>query len=185
MQVGDRYFLLNIGVGITSQTMQSVQRHEKRLFGILSYLWKGFFQLLGFPIHTFKIRIDGRPTRFHATEVIVANCGNIGLKPFRIHPDINPDDGRVEVCRVRARNLIDYLKLGWGMLSGYKSNDRDIVCLDAEDEVKIDSERQLPVQGDGDLIADTPVVIKLNPHAVHIITPIDQAHRQRQKSQKH
>ena len=43
--------------------------------------------------------------------MVVANVGTLGQPPFRWGPGIRPDDGRVDVCIVRARTLLDYLTL--------------------------------------------------------------------------
>jgi diacylglycerol kinase family enzyme len=37
--------------------------------------------------------------------------------------------------------------------------------------VEIDSQEQLPVQGDGELIGQLPVKVKLRPKAIRVVTP--------------
>jgi diacylglycerol kinase family enzyme len=45
--------------------------------------------------------------------------------------------------------------------------------LRARRSIRIESNRRLPVQGDGDLIGETPVEITVLPHAVRVIVPAD------------
>ena len=41
--------------------------------------------------------------------MVVANTGMMGQPPFRWGPGIRADDGRLDVCIVRARTVLDYL----------------------------------------------------------------------------
>ena len=43
--------------------------------------------------------------------------------------------------------------------------------MEALQEVEIDSQEKLPVQGDGELIGKLPVKVKIHPQAVQIVTP--------------
>ena len=59
-------------------------------------------------VHAHRRRPDDRG---RASQVVVANVGMLGQPPFRWGPDIRPDDGRIDVCVVRARTGLDYLRL--------------------------------------------------------------------------
>ena len=111
MRVGDRYFLTQIGVGIDALMIRDTKREHKRRFGRIAYLWTAFTRLLGFQPRRFFLEADGRRTRHRASQVLVANGGILGQPPFRWGPGIRPDDGRLDVCVIRARTLLDYLRL--------------------------------------------------------------------------
>jgi len=64
----------------------------------------------------FELDIDGQPYCFRASEIVVANGAIVGLPSLRIAPDVCFDDGRFNVCIVRARTLWDYLGIGRDML---------------------------------------------------------------------
>jgi diacylglycerol kinase family enzyme len=127
---------------------------------------------MGFSPHKFRLTIDGRTLSFRATEVVVANSSIVGFKPFHLYPEIRLNDGKLAVCRIRANNLVDYIKLGWSMLLGKQDRNLKIVCLDVKDYVEIQTSQPIAVQGDGDLITSTPVIAKLQPRAIKIITPV-------------
>lgn len=172
MQVKDDFYILNISTGIGSQTMRTVKREEKRRFGRFADLWVGWINLTGFQTFRFDVTIDGKQTKFRALEVIVANSKIIGLKGIQLDPDIHMDDGKLNVCRLYADNLIDFFNLAISILLGKQRESQNVVCLEAMHEVEIRCrEKNLPVQGDGDLIGRLPILVKLRPKAIRIVVP--------------
>ena len=96
----------------------------------------------------------------------------IGLKGIQLDPDINMDDGKLNVCRLYADNLIDFFNLALSILLGKQREDPKVLCLEAMHKVEIHCrEKNLPVQGDGDLIGRLPILVKLRPKAIHIVVP--------------
>jgi len=171
MQVAQEYYILNVSIGLSSQTMKSVKREEKRHLGKLPDLWKGFTQLLEFPSYRFDVKIDGKHTTFRASELIVANIANLALKSLQLDPNIHMDDGKLNVCRIYAEGLRDYLGLVISMLLGAQDRNWHVLCVEALHEVEINCNRKLLVQGDGDIIGRLPLTIKIRPKAISIVTP--------------
>jgi diacylglycerol kinase family enzyme len=64
--------------------------------------------------------------------------------------------------------------LAWSVLKGDGKHAWEMSSVEATEEVEIDSSRKLQVRGDGDLIGNLPITIKVRPQAVQIITPISQ-----------
>ena len=172
MQVEKEYYILNISTGLSSRILANVKREEKRRFGKLHELWEGFTQLMEFPSFRFDVKIDGKLTRFRASEMMVANVRNFALKSLELDTQIHMDDGKLNVCRIYAKSLRDYLNLTISMLTGNQDRNWNVLCLEASHEVEIHSNRKLRVQGDGDVIGHLPVTVKICPKAVSIVTPI-------------
>jgi diacylglycerol kinase (ATP) len=172
LQVGDEFYVLNVSTGIGSRTMRTVKREEKRHLGKLPDLWKGFTQILDFPSYRFSVKIDGKTTLLRASELMVANSRIVGIKPLQLDPNIHMDDGVLNVCRIHARSIGDFLSLAWSMLTNTQDQNWNVICVEARNEVVIDSDRKLLVQGDGDIIGRLPVTIRLRPKAISIVTPV-------------
>jgi diacylglycerol kinase (ATP) len=51
------------------------------------------------------------------------------------------------------------------------SETEEVTCVDAMREVRIEANRPVPVQGDGEVIGTTPVTVKLIPRALNVIVP--------------
>lgn len=172
LQVDQGFFVLSVSAGVGSRTMEDVKRQEKRRFGKLVDLWKGIKQLMEFRSYIFDVRIDGKPTRFRASELMVANSASLGLKALQLDPSIRMDDGKLNVCRIYANTLGEYLKLAISMLRGDQKHNWNVFCMEASQEVEIHSRDRLPVQGDGDIIGRLPVTVKIVPKAVQIVAPL-------------
>jgi len=172
MQVEKEYYILNISTGLSSGFMREVKREEKRRFGKFVELWKGFIRLMEFPSFWFEVKIDGKLNRFRASEMMVANVRNLALKSLELDADIHMDDGKLNVCRIYAKSLRDYLRLAFSMLTGSQEKNWNVLCMEALREVEIRSSRNLQVQGDGDIIGRLPVTVKICPQAVSILTPV-------------
>jgi YegS/Rv2252/BmrU family lipid kinase len=172
MQVDQNFFVLSISAGAGSKTMKEVEREEKRRFGRLADLRSAITQIMEFRSYPFDIKIDGKPTRFRASDLLVANSSILGLKALQLYPDIRMDDGKLNVCRIYANTLTDYFKLLFSMLRGEQKGNWNILCVEALKEVEIHCRERLPVQGDGELIGRLPITVRIRPKAVQIVTPV-------------
>jgi diacylglycerol kinase (ATP) len=172
MQVGDNFHILNISTGVGARTMRETKREEKQRYGRLADLWTALINLTGFQTYHFDVTIDGKLAKFRGLEVMVANSKIIGLKGIQLDPGIHMDDGKLNVCRLYADNLTEFIKLAISILLGKQRETPNVLCLEVMHEVEIRCrEKNLPVQGDGDLIGRLPIVVKLRPKAIHIVVP--------------
>ncbi len=171
MRVGTRVFVLNIGVGISSATVRDTSSADKRRFGRAAYVGTGLRELLGFRPCRFTVTVDGRTTRVRATEITVANCDFIGDIPWPWAPDILLDDGKLDVCLVLVPTAGESIRSGLRVMRHRRKPVPNVRWLRARRSVKIEANRVLPVQGDGDLIGETPVEVTVLPQAVRVIVP--------------
>jgi len=171
MRVGDRHFYTQVGVGVDALMIRDTKVEHKRRFGRAAYLWTALTRLVGFQPRRFTLTVDGREERIRASQVVVANVGTLGQPPFRWGPDIHLDDGRIEVCVVRARTAPDYLRLAWHVVRGQHEHDPGVRYLEARRSVSIQTRHPLPVQADGEVIGETPVEIAVVPGAVRVVVP--------------
>jgi diacylglycerol kinase (ATP) len=170
MQVGNQIYLLNISIGVSSKALSEVNRQDKRRLGSAAYYLRGLQQLAGISPYKFRITIDGETYHQGASEVIIANSGISQFKTIRLNPEIRLDDGIVSVCHIRARNILDYLRIAGKLISGHPEATRNLTCKDAQDEVHVHANQRLPIQADGELIGHTSVKVKLVPAAVDFLT---------------
>lgn len=173
MDVNGNFFVLSVSAGIGALTMKDVEREDKRRLGKLADLRKAVSEMLEFRAFQFEVKIDGTVTRFRASELMVANTAILGIKALQLDPSIRMDDGKLNVCRIYANTVTEYLKLGASMLRGDQKRNWNVLCMEASQEVEIRSREKLPVQGDGELIGQLPVTVKIRPKAIRIVTPVN------------
>lgn len=172
MRINNQHYFTQVGVGIDALMIRDTTAEHKRRFGRAAYLWTAATRLLGFQPRRFTLEVDGRRIRRRASQVILANVGTLGQPPLRWGPDIRPDDGRIDVCIVRARTFWNYLGLAWHVARGAHRQDRNVNYLVARRSVSIGLTRSLPVQADGEVIGETPILMQVVPRAVRVVAPI-------------
>lgn len=170
--VGHGMYVLNVSVGVSSITMRTTAREEKRRFGFLAYIYRAAGSMIRSDLHRFKVKVDDFPIRFSASEVFVANCKLAGLQPLVDGVDVTPDDSRLDMFIVRARSMIDYLGVLIRFIAHRPKNQADnLYYAAAQEHIIIDSEFPLPVQADGEELGTTPVEIRLIPRALRLVVP--------------
>jgi diacylglycerol kinase (ATP) len=170
MRVGDRAYVLIIGVGISASVAGGTTKKNKGRFGLLAYVGAAFLKMFEFRPRSIEVVVDGDTHAVRSLEVAVANCGILADLLFPRGPEIHADDGRLDVCIVDARALFEYPRYLVRVLRRRPSTPR-VRYLEARRSVVIRSARELPVQADGDVIGTTPVEITLLPGAVGAIAP--------------
>jgi YegS/Rv2252/BmrU family lipid kinase len=173
IQVDKRFFVLSVSAGIGSRTMKDAERQEKRRLGKLSDLRRGVTELLKARSYQFEVKIDGNLAKFRASELLVTNSAILGLKAVQLDPNIRMDDGKLNVCRIYAKTVGDYLRVGFSMLTGSQKRNWNMSCVEVADEVEVRCKQKLPVQGDGDMIGYLPITAKVRPKAIYIVTPVN------------
>jgi diacylglycerol kinase family enzyme len=173
IMVKERYFLLNVSAGAAAKIMKEAKREDIHRFGVLVYVWNAIKRFFDVPIHRFRLVVDGMPVNFRATEVMIANSGVLmGLRAMQIDPDASLDSGKLTICHAQMKTVFDYVRIGFNILTTPPEEAPvELDCLDALHEIIIQSNRPIPVQGDGEQIGYTPVTVKLMPHSLHIIMP--------------
>ena len=82
------------------------------------------------------------------------------------------DDGKIDVCILRAQTLLNFLSVGWSVFRGRHRHDPNIQLLTARRAVAIHTDHPLPVQGDGEVIGETPLEVQVVPHALQVVVPL-------------
>jgi len=171
MQVGSRCYALNVSIGLSAQTMQSIEREQKKRLGFLVYILNTFANLTGVRLHRMHVRVDETDYQVRASEVMVGNTSLVGFRRIPPHLVILPDDGAVDVIISRALTFWDWLLVFVNFVLGIKSNRPRFRTLQARTHVQVTSPSPLVVQADGDVIGTTPVALKVLPGAVQVIVP--------------
>lgn len=172
IQIGDRYFLLNVSIGVSAGIMKDAKREEINRFGVLAFIRQALKRKSELPAYRFQVSIDGVVTYMRATELFIANSGTLlGLKALQLDPKADLDTGKMSICYARLRSLFDYVRIALKLIAAPTDEKNELNCRDARREVRIHSNQPVPVQGDGEQVGTTPVTIKLVPRSLHLIVP--------------
>jgi YegS/Rv2252/BmrU family lipid kinase len=171
MKIAGRHYFTQVGVGIDSLMIRDTAVEQKRKFGRLAYIRTALTSLVGFQPRRFAVTVDDRTFSVKASQVLVANTGMMGGPMLRWGPDIRPDDGRLDVCIVRARSILDYAALFVHVLLGSHKKSPNVRYVVASRSVVIEAKHPLPVQADGEILGTTPVRIEIVPLALKVVVP--------------
>lgn len=171
MRLGERHFILQIGIGLDSLMIKDTSRQAKRLFGRLAYMTTLLGKLFGYRSQRFTMLVDGKRMRPRAWQVLVANAGTLGAPPFRWGPDIHPTDGELDLCIFNVRTPMDYARILWRFVTGRHKHGPNISYVRVRNQAIITTDRPLPVQADGEIIGETPVQVAVVPRGIAVIVP--------------
>ena len=167
----DRLFLTQVGVGLDAYMIRDTTREAHQKWKRLSYLITLARRAAGHRSRQFQLTIDGRPMRIRAFQLLLANASTLGTRPFVWGPDIDPTDGIADLCVYEVERRKDLFSLAWSVLTGRHEESPHTQFLPVHRDLKIECNRTLPVQGDGELIGKTPVQLTVVPEAVSVVVP--------------
>lgn len=165
----EQYYLLNVGAGLSPLIMDGADREAKQRFGLFAYIASGLKKAFGYQPHRFTVKIDGKERIIDGSEVIVLNSPSIGHPALKLDDAILMDDGEVQVCFLKSRNLWEAVAAGIGVIFGRGSRNKHVSCYPAREQIIIDSNGDVLIQGDGDIIGHTPADVRVIPKAVRVL----------------
>ncbi|HEX5415259.1 MAG TPA: phosphatase PAP2 family protein, partial [Chloroflexota bacterium] len=115
------------------------------------------------------IEIDGRHRRTWGWDVLIANAGTLGTPLLHWSPEICPTDGHLNLLVLEIVSLLDVFKVVWRLLLNLPRNEPPLVLYDVDRACRVATARPAPVQGDGEIIGNTPVVVEVVPRAVTVL----------------
>jgi diacylglycerol kinase family enzyme len=175
MRHGDHYYVLSLGTGLGALAMRDTSRAHKRRFGPLAYIWVILKLIVGIQPRTFTVVADGEEREFHAADVMLANAATL-TRPIRWGAHIQPDDGRIDICIMRAQSVFDIFGVAWDILvPGRTRRHRNLIYWPAYHSVIVLADRAMPVQGDGELLGETPIEVTVIASAVKVMVPTEQS----------
>lgn len=168
----DRFFSVACGIGFDAEVMQATKRGPKERWGRLAYVASAIRQSSRVRDVSHEITLDGVQRTMEATQVFIANFGQMGMamKP-RLH--IEPDDGRLDVIVIRASGRLPGLLAGWEALRQQDEgkSPRGRVFRARAHEVRIETEPSRLVEIDGSVVGTTPLDVSIRPAALIVLVP--------------
>lgn len=170
---GSRYFSIAVGVGFDARVIAATGVERKRRLGKLAYFATaaGLATLLEAVPHA--VTIDGERRELGASEVLVANVGEV--VPGLLGPrwPVIPDDGLLDVLVMTARDPFNGLLGAWEALfqPGPGDHPGGRVFRARAREVRVEATPAQPVELDGDPLGTTPVSATVVPGAISVIVP--------------
>lgn len=165
---GPHYFAVCCGAGFDAAVMLGTDTVSKRRWRRAAYLRAGFAALRHVVSTPHRFVIDGVETRLRAAMALVCNCADLMPPLLRMHPDIRPDDGILDVVALRADGMWQSVTAIMELLV-QRGSARDQVWFARGRSIRIEVEGPpLSTQLDGDVVGTTPLHIRVLPGALTV-----------------
>ncbi len=172
MLAGQRALVMNLSVGLSAQTILHTEREKKQRYGFWAYVGTVFANLLGLRLQNFYLKVDGRLYKFRASEIMLTNSSLIGLRYFPVRGiTIQPDDGKIDIFIIRARTVLNWLGVLANVITFHPERNARFKHLTADKSVEINSNNPTQVQGDGEVLGNTPIEVQVKPEAITVFAP--------------
>lgn len=170
-QVGDHCFLLRASIGFEAAMVEGADRELKDRLGVFAYALSAMQTLNASRIDKYRLNLDGEAVEVEGLACIVANSGMMGVPGLSLSlaPDIDISDGLLDVVVVTRSDLPGILSLITNVVTG--NENPNIMQRWKVREAVIHADPPLPVQLDGEILAETPVTVRVLPRAVRAIVP--------------
>ena len=167
---GPRHFLVLAGTGYDARTARTVNSGIRFLSGPLAYIWGAILTLASFKPFTLTLTLDDAPPRrLKAMFVSFANAETTG-GGMKIAPGAVVDDGFLDVCLVAEVSKPTLLFNLTQIFSG-----RHLRCpavsMHRAQCIIVDADPPQPLLVDGEVVGETPAVIRVLPGALPFLVP--------------
>jgi YegS/Rv2252/BmrU family lipid kinase len=160
-QVGEKRFMLRVGIGFAGEKVKLADRDLKDKWGILAYSIAGLKALETSPVAHYHITVDGDEYETDGKTCLIDNAGNMGMQGVTVAKTVSVSDGLLDVIVVCDASVGSLVAVGEEIL-GRKPNPDDVKHWQGR-EIKIECDPPQTVQGDGEIWDPTPVSANVLP----------------------
>jgi diacylglycerol kinase (ATP) len=172
---GTHYFAVCCGTGFDAALMRRTDAAAKRRWRRAAYVRAALLSLGSVQSARVRITIDGVDTHRDAAMVLVCNCADL-MPPFlRLHRDIRPDDGILDVVAMRADGVWQSVAAFAELMQRRPPARRDRVWYGRGTSVSITVEEgePFPAQLDGEDVGTSPLTARVLPGALRVFVDPD------------
>lgn len=166
-QVGERQFMLRVGMGFDGKTVQYADRELKDRWGILAYTIAGLKVMADKPYAKYYITVDGAEYTSDGYTCLIYNAGNIGVAGKSASKKISVNDGLLDVFLMVDVSIKSLNALADSILD--IDNTSDAVKIWQGREISIECDPPQPIQGDGEIWGETPVSASVLPGVLPVL----------------
>jgi diacylglycerol kinase (ATP) len=165
-----RHFAFAAGVGIDARMIEETPARLKRRLGVLAYALSASRAILAGERFPVRVVVDGEEIRRDAAAVMIVNFGAVLGDLIRFGPGIRHDDGLLDLCLFAPRSAADAVRILWRLVRKDFRDDASLVYR-AGREFLVEPATPRVAQADGELLGQTPIVVRVVPLAATLLVP--------------
>ncbi len=167
-QVGERKFMLRVGLGFAAEHVIGATREMKDRYGVLAYSVSALQTLKDLPLARYYLTLDGEQVEMEGITCRVDNSGNMGIPALVASQDTSVSDGLLDVTVIRdvgAASLYSTVASG----SGHGTPNPEAFFHRQAREIIVDADPPQRVVGDGEEWGETPITVKVLAQAIRFV----------------
>lgn len=165
----DRIFLHMAGAGFDARFFSLASPTLKKRLGWIAYLPAAMKALQHLPSR-YRLEIDGETIDAISPLILIANGPSVIHPRLRIHPEIEDNDGFLDVLVITATRPQELART-IGSLGTLRLDRSPFVMHRRARSISVSSDDTVPVEVDGDVFGETPRTFRVLPGAISIIVP--------------
>ena len=166
---GGRYFINIAGCGFDAVATERVNRGFRWLRGTPAYIAAVLQTLMSYKAARMTLEIDGEVIEKRAMLCSIANSSSYG-GGMMVAPDARIDDGLFDICILAEAGKVEFLRAFPRVFKGTHVTHPKVTMFKAK-RIRVESDPQLPVLIDGDVLARTPAEFEIVPGAIEVMSP--------------
>jgi len=178
-RVGEKHFLLRVGIGLEAAMTVMTDRDEKDKYGFWAYLRTALRLASRMKQAHYHMVIDGKRIKMHGVTCVVCNSGNLGLPKVKLLPDIDISDGKLDLIIVKEASIWSAGSLTYHAIKGVFSKikphgDRPCYSIfhrQACDVVVLSASGQLAARDGEEVGSNFPLKITVKHNALKVLVP--------------
>jgi YegS/Rv2252/BmrU family lipid kinase len=163
-RVGERYFMLRVGVGFAAEHVIGATREMKDRYGVLAYTISALQTLSDLPAARYCLTLDGRQVEVEGVTCRVDNSANVGIPGLSFTSETSVSDGLLDVTVIRNLDRDSLYSIAASTLGG-TPNPEAYHHWQAR-EITIETDPPQHIVGDGEHWGETPITLHVVPQAV-------------------
>ncbi len=165
-----KHFANTLGIGIDAQISKEAQS-IKYLRGLPLYVVAAIKALSTYSPNGYTISDNGT-TRKEKAYLICAGNGIYEGGGFKMLPDADPSDSKLNICLIRKMSVWNALTLIPKIIQGTHGTHSKVTLWDSKG-LRISSEQPFILHGDGEIFEENAVDVKIDliPKALNVIIP--------------
>lgn len=166
--IKDKHFLCVAGIGFDAFVIKHMEWQLKMALGAAAYLVAAGFGFFTYPFRSIYARVDQQAQVKKGYMIFVGNAKYYGGKMVLL-PKADLNDGLLDVCILKKRNFLGFLRYLAGLRRGRLEEYLDVDYFQCR-EIDIMNHSQY-IQIDGEYFGRLAAKIKIAPNALKIIVP--------------
>ena len=171
-KAGQRGFIVAVGMGLAGELAEGADRGAKDRLGPLAYALASLDALRRTKVVTYYITLDGQELEEPGVSCVVANMGNFGVPGVSLAPNIEMNDGLLDVVVIPGAGLGTIVNAAASMATASVASTVNLPFPHWQARrVSIKAQTPQKIQIDGEIIEPGQVEAEVQPGALQVIVP--------------